>query len=218
MSRTKVSSDEPADSGQSVAPFVNGPVGNGSSAKTAGVDWESMRLPQDFGDQLKTRRIAVSVAVQKPDRDSWVYIHPDPQWRRIMGLLTDKVNRRIYVATRDIQPEIADDIIPKLLVTYGTRSGGFGLWPIRMPDESGRLDTYNESAHAIVNMHAGKWLRVLLDQSEGAYHIIDDPTCTIPCPKWPEGGINGLLDLAFRGRIINSLEHPAVMALRRANL
>src|SRR5688572_1357280 len=64
--------------------------------QSSSVNWEAMRLPQNFADHIQTRRIAVSVPVRRPDKQSWVYLHPDPAWRRIIGLIDDKVNRRTF--------------------------------------------------------------------------------------------------------------------------
>jgi hypothetical protein len=129
-------------------------------------------------------------------------------------VLEDKANRRVYLVEPVIAPDIISDLTLKLLVAYVSRSGAPGLWPIRLPDEGGRLDTYNESALEIVAEHAGKWIRILCDQQEKAYSILDSPPLDCPVPKWPEGGFRWMTRIAFKGRIIKSLDHPVLQTLR----
>jgi hypothetical protein len=93
-----------------------------------------------------------------------------------------------------------------------TRGGDPGLWDIRMPGEDGKIDTYNESALVIVSEHAGKWIRILTNDSQKCYSILD---CDVnpPAPKFPES-FEWMFDTAYRGRVIASLDHPKLQALR----
>jgi hypothetical protein len=128
-------------------------------------------------------------------------------------MLDDAVNRRHYVVEPDIVPEITSDLIPKLLVPYATRQGSVGLWSIRLPDESGHIDTFNESALVIVEQYAGQWIRVLTNQETRSYEVLEC-TVEVPLPKFPEGGMRYLFNIAFRNRVIQTLEHPVLKELR----
>jgi hypothetical protein len=111
-------------------------------------------------------------------------------------------------------PEVTGDLIPKLLVAYCTRQGTPGLWPIRLPDETGRIDSYNESALAIVAEQSGRWIRVISNQQSRSYEVLESPRTELPAPKWPDGGFNELFSIAFKERVIRSLDHPFLKHLR----
>lgn len=173
------------------------------------------RISQNYADHLQTRKTAVLVPVKKPDPQEWVYIHPDAGWRDSVGVLEDKANREIYVVEPELLPEISESLIPKLLVAYVSRSGSHALWPIRLPNEAGRQDTYNRSALEIVHRFAGQWIRVLHSESNRCYEVLEmAATVEMPEPKWPGGGFAYLFGVAFKGNIIASLEHPLLKTLR----
>jgi hypothetical protein len=173
------------------------------------------RISQNYADHIQTRKKAVLVPLRKPDPQEWVFIHPGKDWRESVGVLEDKINREIYVVEPRLLPEITEVLIPKLLAAYFTRSGSLGLWPIRLPNESGRQDTYNRSALEIVERYAGQWIRVLTSESNRCYEILEmASTVEMPTPKWPDGGFPYLFEIAFKANIIASLEHPLLKTLR----
>jgi hypothetical protein len=178
------------------------------------LDLEKFRIDQDFAAHVQARKKAVSVPVQRPDRQHWVFIHPDHAWRMSVGVLDDKANRRTYIVEPRIVPEVTEDLIPKLLVAYATKQGTACLWPIRMPDEDGRIDTYNESALAIIEQYPGQWIRVLSNQSDRCYDVLETPKLDLPVPKWPEGGFPWMFDTAFKNRVIRDLNQPLLQTLR----
>jgi hypothetical protein len=196
---------------------VNGSAANSSAANAAyspALDAEKYRIDQDFAAHMQARKTTVAVSVQKPDRQHWIYIHPDRSWRMAVGVLEDKANRRTYVVEPRIVPEVTEDLVPKLLVAYVTRQGTPYLWPIRMPDEDGRLDSYSESALVIIEQYAAQWIRVLSNQSDRRYDVLETPKIDLPQPKWPEGGFSWMFDTAFKNRVIQDLNHPLLQTLR----
>jgi hypothetical protein len=200
---------------------VNGSAGkppktNGGMVSLGGDedDIRRYRADQNYSLHVAAKKKAVVVPVARPDRQTWIMVHPDPDWRAPYWLFEDKANRRVYLVEPDIAPDITDDLVLKLLVAYVSLSGAPGLWPIRLPGEGGNIDTYNESALAIVSEHAGKWIRVLCNQNEKAYSILDSPPMELPTPKWPEGGYDWMTRIAFKNRKIKAHDHPALLALR----
>jgi len=173
------------------------------------------RVDQDFGAFIGARKIATAANASKTGRKQWVQIHPAPAWHVAMPLLDDDDNtQRIYAVVPDLVPELLGDVTLKLLVPYATRTGNFNLWPIRLPDESGRLDGYNESALTIVTRYGGQWIRVLSNQEQRRYDVLEMPPIECPAPKWPAGGFQYLFELAFQGRIIDRIDHPVLKTLR----
>ena len=46
----------------------------------------------------------------------------------------------------------------------------------------------------------------------GAYDVFE-AEASLSEPEWPEHDIEALIEVAFRGKIISSLEHPVVQSL-----
>ena len=87
-----------------------------------------------------------------------------------------------------------------------------------MAGGTGRIDTYNESALSIIDRYAGQWIRVLPNQIDRCYDVLEMPSVDLPSPKWPEGGFKQLFSMAFKNRVINTIAHPVLKALRGEDL
>ena len=183
---------------------VENPVNGSAIGHSTELDLSKFRIDQDFAAHIQSRKVAVTVGVRRPDRQQWVMVHPDRGFRCPVAILEDKANQRTYIVKPEIAPEVTADLVPKLLVAYISTQGAAGLWPIRLPDESGRLDTYNESALLIIDQFAAQWIRLLPNQIERRYDVLEMAATELPAPKWPEGGFPKLFSLAFRGRVIDS--------------
>jgi hypothetical protein len=57
------------------------------------------------------------------------------------------------------------------------------------------------------------WVRVMPNLSLGAYEIVRT-NLVVAEPQWPNLPFSEILKLAFRGFLIDSLEHPVVRRLR----
>ena len=102
---------------------------------------------------------------------------------------------------------------PKILHLTVSRQGTSFAWPIRLPGADGRLDSWNESAHAAARMAVSQWIRLESNREAGAYDVVV-PVAPLPDPVWPTESFESLLDLAFRGRRIDTMDHPFLRKLR----
>jgi hypothetical protein len=177
---------------------------------TPKIDFTALAVTQDFASLVGTRRTAITVPVEKPRRKMWVQLHPE--WRYQAVFLEMEEERTFYIVEPHIIPDIRDDCSMRVLVPWISREGSLGLWPIRLPGEDGRSDTYSASALVLVRKHAGKWIRVLANQQTKAYEIQESGT-DFPPPQWPEGGMEFILALAFEDRIICSRDHAVLQKL-----
>ena len=57
------------------------------------------------------------------------------------------------------------------------------------------------------------WVRVKSNMGLGAYEIFEAEG-SIPDPIWPELSFDAILRIAFKDRMIRSLDHPVVKRLR----
>ena len=87
------------------------------------------------------------------------------------------------------------------------------LWPVRLPDEAGRLDDWNTAAHEAAKRAETHWVRVAANMALGAYDIFE-AVGQFPEPVWPDLPFERLLEIGFRDRFIDSLDHPVLRRLR----
>jgi hypothetical protein len=167
----------------------------------------------DFATLVGTRETQVTVPVGKPGPQTWVQLHPE--WRYQGVFLELKEERTFYLLEPKIVPDVREDCSLRLVVPYATRESSWGLWLPRLPGEDGRLDSYSKSALAIVQQHSAKWIRIIASPVINAFKILESATILDP-PRWPEEGLNHLLQLAFADRFIDNPKHPVLQRLGRA--
>jgi hypothetical protein len=188
------------------------PVNRSSAAGDDRFDPRKLTLTQDFVALAGVRKAVVRVPLLRPPAQAFFWPHPDPEWRTCIAALEIKETRETYIVAPELRDELHGEWVMKLLVTCQTRQGSIYLWPIRLPDSDGRLDSWNESGLQIANDYAGQWFRLVSNREIGAYQPIL-PMDPVSAPTWT-GTFNDLLIKAFRGRVIDSLDHPVVKGLR----
>ena len=191
-------------------------LGKGIGTSTVGgqaTDFEQYRLSQNFEDLVGIKKETLIVPVRKPERQSWFQIHPGEDWRMPVALIEVKEDRQHYLVAPTVYNDLAGECTPKYLITCQTRQKITFLWPVRMPAADGRMDQWSASALQIVNEYAGRWIRVSSNLALGAYEVFVTEAPFDP-PIWPPEGFHSILEKAFRGRIIDSVDHPIVKMLR----
>ena len=93
------------------------------------------------------------------------------------------------------------------------RNGTPFLWPVRLPGPDGKLDSWNTSAADAVVLAQSSWVRVAANMDLGAYELYEAPGIDAE-PKWPAEPMAELLTVAFRGKMIDSMDHPVLKRLR----
>jgi hypothetical protein len=177
-------------------------------------DPEKLRLPQDFGATLGVQKALLTVPVRKPAKEWWIRVHPDESYRIQTAMIELKEDREIYLVDPALWPELATESTfgPRLLATTVNKQGVLFLWMIRLPGSDGKLDPWNESALEAVKMATDGWIRVAPNMSLGAYEIftcLDDKP-----PVWPKVEFADLLKTAFKGKYIDTMNHPVLRRLR----
>jgi hypothetical protein len=100
-----------------------------------------------------------------------------------------------------------------MLYTAINRQGVLVLWPVRLADETGRLDAWNLSAHKAAQIAMEKWIRVASNRSLGAYET-SNPMGALPEPEWPDISFQEILRIAFGDYQITSIDHSVLRRLR----
>jgi hypothetical protein len=185
-------------------------------AKVAGgglFDPSTLRLSQDFASIVGVRKAIVSIPVRKPSNQEFVRVHPDEDMRLETAVIYLKTEKEIYIVAPSLWAELQSDIVPMVLFTTMSRQGVLSLWPIRLPGSDGRIDTWNGSALEAAKMAMKHWVRVASNKSLAGYDVYQ-ATGEFPDPEWPELSFQQILEVAFRDRLIQGLDHPVIRRLR----
>ena len=91
--------------------------------------------------------------------------------------------------------------------------GTLFFWPINVVDPSDPND-WTISQHQAAVRSRDTWIRLLSDRNLSAY-IIQLPLGDLPPAKWPkEIDLDVMLEKAFRGKIIDDINHDVIKKLR----
>ena len=176
-------------------------------------DPEALRLSQDFAHLADVKPILATVPVRKPGKQDYVRVNVDPDYQLTTAILQLKEEREDYIVAPDVRSELFGELVPVTLFTAINRQGVVFLWPCRIPDETGRSNSWHESALEAVAIAGDNWVRVSADMSLGAYRIFV-ANGQLPEPEWPTEDFRELLKIAFKSRYIDSLDHPVLKRLR----
>ena len=176
-------------------------------------DPKKLRIGQRFGEGQDVRRILVSVLVRKPHRQEFFRTHPNPEMTLQTAILEFKQDRQSFIVTPELAPYLPGEAVAKLLIPTLTNHGSLCLWPIRLPDEQGRLDEWNKVAIEAADRAKTKWLRLMANMGAGTYDVLE-ASGQFPDPVWPEVTLEKLLEMAFKDRVIDGLNHPVLKRLR----
>ena len=177
-------------------------------------DLNSLRLPQNFAANLGVRKLLVQVPVTKPRKGWFVRTRPGSEWRDRIAMIVLKEEGESYVVHPDLAADLPDEVTYYELVTAINRHGTSFLWPLRMPN-SARGDAWADSAIAACAHAETHWVKTTANMKAGAYDVAI-ATALWPEPEWPEHTFEELFNLAFRGQVIESVDHPVIRALKGA--
>jgi len=173
-------------------------------------DLGKFRVTQEHFGTASAEKIITTVPVDKPPKSSFFRTHPDPDYSVEVGVVELPVTKETYLVTGDLVPALDSESTFRFrhLVTTVTRSGAIYLWPIGEP-----TNNYARSAHEIAALAKSTWLRLRSNQETSSYEA--QPAADQSAePVWPKKSLAELIKLAFKGRIIDSIDHPVLRELR----
>jgi hypothetical protein len=176
-------------------------------------DIENLRLDQSFVSTAGVKKLLTIVPVRKPHRQELVRVHPDEAYRVKAAVIELRDDREVYLVIGPVASQLPGETTPVILYTTVTRQGVVLIWPVRLPGDDGKINNWHLSAREAAERAMSDWLFVRADMALGAYtmHIA---TATIPEPVWPTESLKGLLKIAFRDRLIDTVDHPVLKRLR----
>jgi hypothetical protein len=181
--------------------------------RKAGFDLAKFRLPQNF-TQVGLVEKRAGIRLGKPTKHSFFRVNPSPDYQFETRVLEYGENRDLYL----VSPELCDEIPTLLRVVtlrlYVTLDGVIGIWPLPIPDEL-RPNRWHISALEIALKAEESWVRMAANMAAGEYDYVIalNPPAVV---KWPTKTFDELIREAFKGRIIDTPDHPVLRALRGA--
>ena len=177
-------------------------------------DPERLRVSQAFDQMVGVKKQLTVVPVRKPNRQLFIRVHPDPAYRLDVALLELKEEREVYLVEPQLWPDLPGEVAPYTLFTTITRQGALFLWQVRVPDSTGRYNSWSMSALDAARQAMQNWVRVVPNLPIGGYDVYV-ATGNMPEPEWPKLSLQDLLKIAFGGdKFIRSLDHPVIRQLR----
>jgi hypothetical protein len=197
---------EPAAVSSSAAPAP-------STAAPDPFDLASLRLNPSFIETAGVRKLLMTVPVKRPSPQDFFRVHPAPEYRENFAVIDLKDDREEFLVHPSILPELASEAVYKTIFTTTNRQGVVSLWPIRLPAPDDRKTEWPRSAREAAELAMTRWVRMKANMSLGAYEITVAES-VMADPVWPELPYAELVRIAFRERIVTTLDHPVIRRLR----
>lgn len=176
-------------------------------------DPASLRLGASATAGIGVKRVLNNIPCSKPNKQEFVRVHPDESYRLETAILRDEVQREDYLVASALWRNLAAEIKPVRLAAAITRHGNVFLWPAILPAPDGRSNRWHESMLEAQSHATRYWVRVQADMSIGEYSLFE-ATGNFPEPEWPDLTFKQMLKLAFRTRMIDSMDHAILRSLR----
>jgi hypothetical protein len=96
------------------------------------------------------------------------------------------------------------------------RRGNVFIIVVPLPGPDGRRNPWHQSLHSAVVAAETSWVRSVANLKQGGYdlYVADG---AIADPDWPDVSLDEILQIAFRDRIIDSVDHPVIKQLLGAS-
>jgi hypothetical protein len=176
-------------------------------------DLASLRLNPSFVETAGVKKLLTTVPARRPSPQDFVRVHPSPDYRENFAMIDLKDDREDYLVRPEILPDLAGEVVYKTIFTAINRQGVVFLWPIRLPAPDDRKNDWPRSAREAAEMAMRQWIRLKANMSLGAYEITMAESVMAE-PVWPELSYQQLLSIAYRDRMITTLDHAVVKRLR----
>ena len=177
------------------------------------IDLDAIALPQNFSD-LAAVKTDTSVKIQKPTKQTWFAPHPDQTSWKVYATIEDQNDfRALYVLSSAIANDLEkSEWARRALVPCITRQGNLFIWPLRVPDDEGKLDSWSRSASEIVTSSGNQWIRITANHEAQGY-VSCRPVSPQSDPVWPKD-LAEVMRKAVMQRLISNTDHPLLKHLR----
>ena len=185
---------------------------------------ESLRAPQNFQQTGGVKKTTLNVrASSRPPKDKFIRVHPfdathgHEDWCFNVIVFSHQFEEEISAENfivpsgSDVYDALLERLKPALIVCGITPVGQKFLWELTLPTPGNnrRANQWHETRITCAKKAVDGWLRPEADTHAGGYNYAE-PIATIPDPDWGNESFQTLFEVAYRDRIIDSLDHAIV--------
>ena len=150
-----------------------------------------------------------SIECRDPRPDEWFRVRLGVERGASTLALRDAGTGDLYLVTRDLWHELRPSLMPVCLRACINLDGGLFLWVIPLPAAEGGPELHTTLACVVADLAEKTWCRVVFDADLRQYVTSTKGRC-VPDPLWPDVSFLDLVQAAFGGRVITSLDHPII--------
>lgn len=183
------------------------------NAISTNIDFNALRLPQNFSESLGVRKAITRVPVRKPSKTDFFRVRPGDEWSYQTMVLEIKDEGETYIVSQALWGSISELLRPAMLHVAIDRRNNVFLIPIPLPGEDGRRNSWHQSLADIVDVAEDKWVRTSANKFVGAYDAYIAESKLLE-PEWPDMTLEEILKIAFRDKVLESVDHPVIRQLR----
>ena len=181
------------------------------SIQMVNVDLKSVRLPTNYGATLGVKKLLTTIPVGKPKKPQFFRTHQSEDMVFPTMILENKEAQETYIVYPEVAQVISELVRPVILHAAIDRQNNVSLIPVPLPGDSGTRHPTHESLAQAVEHAKLKWIRINFNKHNSGYDIYE-AAAVLAEPEWPSGDIDSFVQVAFRGKIIASLDHPVIVA------
>ena len=182
--------------------------------KKGGIDWAAAAKDMTFTEEGDVAEVQGAVALRKPGKERFFQASNNAAYSTALTVLEIKEDldlRGDYFVPHELSAELRaflqgqQSMIKRKNVVLCVDGGGQAfVWPVAAV---GSDNQWHRSARKAVDEARSKWIRMI--PADAGYSIFH-PTSPMPEPEWPDTPFGELLDSAFEGRVIDSMDHPVI--------
>lgn len=171
-------------------------------------------------DEIVVERVLLTVPVRKPGRNEFFRVHSSPDYvvDSLVLETEDGLDRTVYWIAPSLWGELCatgDAVSVRLFTCISKRGGTVFLWPAKLPREEGAGRRWHVSGLEISEIAKRQWVKMKGDRDLGAY-VPYVAGGNLGGPTWPDKTYDELVKIAFKDRVIDSLDHDVLRRLRGA--
>ena len=154
-------------------------------------------------------RVLRPVSCRRPRCGEWFRVRPGDDWISETAIFRDAKRRTRYLVSQFIWDDLRDRISRTTIRVCQSWSGETFLWAIPHITQMGMHGRWAESADDIAGMAEDKWcmLAPVVSAERFAVWEAEEPGVL---PAWSARPLWQLIVFAFRDRVIESVDHPAL--------
>lgn len=162
---------------------------------------------------IEVERVLTTVPVRRPSRTEFFRIHREHVVDMLVLEREDGMDRETYLVQSDVQDLVLHELRKVRLFVCINKRGTVFLWPVKLPLEDANTGRrWQESALQVAEQAKTLWVKMQGNKDLGAYEMFRAKG-DLGEPQWPDKTFRDLIEIAFRGRLIDRADHPVIREL-----